>query len=509
MQARPRLPLLAVAMTQLLLVFNVTALKVSIEAIVASLSASASTVKSVMVVYSLVVAAVIVLGAKVDQILGARRMFRAMLLLFAAAMGATAVSAGPVMLFGAQILAGIASGVLLPTFVMLIGSHYRGRQRAQALGWLAASGAVSIVPALLLSGSLAMWPGWRFTFGLIGVLALILFKVSDPLRAEPGRGPARLDGVGLLLATAAIFLIGFGCNNVTEWGSSALLLILCGVLSVKAFLVWSRRLQAAGGTPLIALEAFSSSQERMALLSMFIISMLASAITFVIPLYIEVVQGRSAMYTAVALVPFALASFLAALLVVRVRRVVHPSRMAGYAFLTVAIGAGLLGSTMSNAWSDRAVIVGLLIVGAGEGALATLLFKLLVARAVRKPGVDIGPVCGSTDYLAAGVGAALSTALVFAVLASGVQHRLNENPRIPAALKAQVDLDNVSFVSNDRLRATLSSTTATSDQVDEAVRINTEARLNALRICFLTLAGVALIAFLPARALPDFPRGRR
>jgi MFS family permease len=503
----------------MLLVLNVTALKVSIDGIVTSFDVSSSTIKTVIVVYSLVVAALIVLGARVDEIFGPRRMFRAMLMLFAVAMLIMAGSSGPLTMFVAQIVAGAASGALLPTFVMLIAGTYGARQRVTALGWLAAAQAMSIVPALVIAGALAMWPGWRFTFASIAVLALVIYKMSDALRPVPSREPVSIDGVGMVLASLGIFLIGVGCNNVTDWGalraapsapfallqlSPAPLAIFGGALFVKTFLIWSRHHHAAGGTPLIALEAFSTRQERAALFSMFTIGALASAMTYVIPLYIEVVQGRSTLYTAVALIPFAVASFVAALLVVRLR--VRASRVACYSFLVFAIGATLLGATIRNQWSDLMVVLGMIAAGAGEGALVTLLFKLLVASAVRKPESDFAPLCGSADYLAAAVGTALSSALVIGVLASGVQRELAANLLIPASLKAQLDLDNVSFISNDKLRARLSLTTATPDEVDEALRINTQARLNALRLCFFTLAGVALLAVFPARALPAHPR---
>jgi MFS family permease len=502
-----------------LLVLNVTALKVSMDGIVTSFDVSSSTIKTVIVVYSLVVAALIVVGAKVDEIFGPRRMFRVMLILFAVAMLIMAGSPGPLAMLVAQVLAGAASGALLPTFVMLIAGNYGTRQRSTALGWLAAAQAMSIVPALLIGGLLAMWPGWRSTFVLIGVLALVVYRVSGALHSVPRRSPVSIDGVGTVLLTLGIFLIGVGCNNVTDWGalraaptapfaplqlSPAPLTVLGGALFVKAFLVWSRHHHAAGGTPLVALEAFGTRQERAALFSMFTIGALSSAMTYVIPLYIEVVQGRSTLYTAVALVPFALASFFAALLVVRLR--VRANRIACYAFLVFAIGAALLGATIRNQWDDILVIVGMIAAGAGEGALATLLFKLLVASAIRRPEADFAPLCGSADYLAAAVGTALSSALVIGVLASGVHRELADNLMIPATLKAQLDLDNVSFISNDRLRERLSLTTATPDQVSEALRINTQARLDSLRLCFFSLAGVALLAFFPARSLPSHPR---
>jgi hypothetical protein len=78
---------------------------------------------------------------------------------------------------------------------------------------------------------------------------------------------------------------------------------------------------------------------------------------------------------------------------------------------------------------------------------------------------------------------------------------------LPKEVQTQVDLNNITFVSNDRLRSVMEQTTATPQQVEEAVRVNTEARLRALKIGLLIMAGLALLAVIPAGQLPDYVPG--
>lgn len=66
-----------------------------------------------------------------------------------------------------------------------------------------------------------------------------------------------------------------------------------------------------------------------------------------------------------------------------------------------------------------------------------------------------------------------------------------------------MDLDNVNFISNDELREVLARTDATPAQIDAAVEINTDARLDALHTGLLILTAVSVLALLPARRLPD------
>jgi len=71
-------------------------------------------------------------------------------------------------------------------------------------------------------------------------------------------------------------------------------------------------------------------------------------------------------------------------------------------------------------------------------------------------------------------------------------------------LISKVDLDNVRFVSNDRLLEMMSRTTATPDEVEAALQVNADARLHALKLTFLLLSGLGLLAFVPAGRLPDY-----
>jgi predicted MFS family arabinose efflux permease len=512
-------PLVVVGMAQVLLVFNSTALKVSVDALADSLGSSASTVKTTIVIYSLVVATLTMLGTHISGRFGAWGVFRTMIAAFALSMMAMALSRGVVGMIVAQVVAAVATASLVPTFVVLVAASYEGERQSRAMGWLAAAHSIGIVPALLIAGLLATWVGWRYTYGLLVLIALIICALSAGLRRNMPRAETRMDGVGLLLAACAIFLIGVGCNNLSGWGavyakpgapfqllaiSPALLVIVLGAVFLKLFLLWSRRLEASGGTPLVALDVFASKEERAALISIFLIGVIGSAITFVIPLYIEVIQGRNALYTAGAVIPFALASFVAAIAVVKLRERIHPSRVARYAFLCVAFGSAVLGATIHNDWNDAAVLVSMTVAGAGEGALATLLFKLLASR---KRAADVGPLCGTTDYLAAAVGTSVASALVIGMLAAGVSSELTRNSVISQNLKSQVDIDNAAFISNDQLRVRLSNTSATQEEVAEAVRINTAVRLRSLKICLFTLAVIALFALLPSAALPDYARG--
>ena len=153
------------------------------------------------------------------------------------------------------------------------------------------------------------------------------------------------------------------------------------------------------------------------------------------------------------------------------------------------------------------LVLGLMLVGLGQGALATLLFNVLVTSAPTEFAGDVGALRGTVSNLAAAVGTAVTGALVIGILSANIQRALVDHPTIPPGLISKVDLDNVTFVSNDRLLEMMSRTSATPEQVEAALQINADARLRALKLTFLLLTGLCLLAFVPAGRLPRHKPG--
>jgi len=289
--------------------------------------------------------------------------------------------------------------------------------------------------------------------------------------------------------------------------SPAPAMVVLGLVFGRGFLDWSQTRIEGNKAPLLELEVLDSRQERAAVLSMLIVAALGAGITFLIPLYIQIVQGGSSLRTSVAVVPYMLAVFSASILVVRVFLRWTARRIGSISFLLVAAGLVILAFAIVNDWGNLFVILGLIVTGIGEGALLTLLFAVMVSASPPELAGDVGALRGTTNNLATGLGTAIAGALLIGMLGVLIHTNLIDNPLIPRELKRQVNLNNIDFISNDQLLEVMQSTTATPEQVNEAVRINTSTRLLALKVTFLVMAGMALIGFIPARDLPNTRAG--
>ena len=516
-------PMIAIALGQALMSFNVASLPVALSGMVNSFNVPPTTVATGIVMYSLAVAAFVMLGAKLNQRFGALIVFRAVVALFGGAQVLMTFSPTANLMLTAQLLSGMAGAALVPALVALIANEYHGKQQATALGALGSARAGAGVLAFLIGGILGTQIGWRPAFGILIAVSAIVLMLSFKLKPTPSRPEVKIDLVGVVLAALGIALFVFGFNNLNRWGlglanpaapfdifgaSPAPFMIVIGAVLLQAFVAWTRRRAAAGKTPLVALEVLQSPTERAAVYSMFVVVALEGALNFSVPLYIQIIQGRSPIETAIAMLPFNLTVFFSALLIVKFYDKFTPRQIgvAGFTLCTVALV--WLAWVVRNDWSAPIVMIGLIIFGIGQGSLVTLLFNVLVSGSPKELAGDVGSIRGTTNNLAAAIGTALSGAVLVGMLSAFILGSLAQHPELKAELQSQIDLDNnITFVSNERLKTALERTNLAPEQVKEAMRINEESRLRALKIGLLLAAALSLLAIFPATRLPSYKPG--
>lgn len=518
----PWLPMIVIGMAQALMSFNVAAIPVSMAGMVRDFNTPPTTVGTAIVMYSLGVSGFVMLGAKLGQRFGAKRIFQIVVAIFAVGVSIVALSPSALVMVAAQAMCGLAAAALVPSLVALIANHYSGTQQAEAVGWLGSARAIAGVLAFLIVGSIATFVSWRLAFGLLVAHCIAILILSVKLKPSEPRHDLKIDMVGVVLAAVGIIMVTFGFNNVRGWGlllarpsapfdiggvSPAPVLIIAGAIMMAMFFKWSQHRAAGGKPPLLALEVIRSSREWAAVIALFLIVSMEAAINFSVPLYIQIVQGRSPFQTSLAMMPFLVTVFFTAILIVRLYRRFTPRQIARYGFLLVFAGTTWLAFVVTNNWNTFPVVVGLFLVGLGQGALVTLLFNVLVTGAPKEAAGDVGSLRGVTQNMAAAVGTAMAGALLVGVLSAVVLTRVSSSLVVTEELRSQINLDSINFVSNDRLKEVLSATSATPEQVDEAVIINTNARLRALKTGFLVMAGLSLLALIPSGWLPNYRPG--
>jgi MFS family permease len=511
------LPLIVVVLTQIQASFAVNALTVSMAGISGDLNMPATSIGTAITTGTFAMAAFILLGAKIGARFGPRRVFQIAVVIHAVAMAAIALSVSPIMLFAAQAVSGAVIALIAPALVVFISTNYSGAQQAKAIGYLAAAIPAAGVLALLIAGSFASTIGWRWSFVLIAVLGVVNLVLSFRFAPVPPQPELSIDITGALLAAASIILLSFGFSGLTSWGaflatpnapfdvlgiSPAPILILLGAIGGQAFFLYLRRRSAAGRPQIFDLEVLKSASEKATTYCMAAMLFIGTAANFLIPLYIQVVQGRSSFETSLSIIPYTISIFIANTIVASFYDRFPPRRIAQAGFVVVALALTIIAFTVRNDWGQILVVVGLVLLGLGQGAIVALVFNTLLSAAPKRLAGDVGAWRGLVHNISGSVGIAVMTVFAVGMLSSFIASGLADHPTLPPELQVQVPLDNVNFVTNDHLRDVLSGTDASSAQVDEAIAVNALARLQALKVSLLVLAGIALVAIVPADRMP-------
>ena len=516
------LPLIVVVLTQIQVSFAVNALTVSMQGITTDLDTPATSVGTAITASTFAMAAFILLGAKLGARFGSRFVFQIAVVVHGTAMAAVALSATPAMLFIAQAASGAVIALISPALVVFIAANYSGARQAQAIGFLAAAIPAAGVLALLIAGAFASTIGWRYSFALVTALAGVNLLLSLRLKRIDPLPSVNIDAIGATIAAGSVILLSFGFNGLNSWGvllatdaapftilglSPAPVLILLGVVGAQLFFSWTRRRKEAGRPQIFDLDVLKSPADRATTLCMAAMLFVGTAANFLIPLYIQIVQGRSSFETSIAVIPYTLSIFVASSVVAGLYSRFAPRSIARVGFVIVAVGLILLAFTIRNEWQQFFVVLGLITLGLGQGAIVALVFNTLLASSPKELAGDVGAWRGLVHNMSGSVGIALASVFAVGVLSAIVTAGIADNDDLPPELTSQVDLDNVNFVTNEQLEGVLGATTATPAQVDAAVALNEEARLRGLNISLLVLAGIALAAIIPAGRMPGFTPG--
>ncbi|MCB1298811.1 MAG: MFS transporter [Microthrixaceae bacterium] len=511
------IPLTVVVLTQIQASFAVNALTVSMAGITSDLDTPATSVGTAITAGTFAMAAFILLGAKIGARFGTRRVFQIAVAVHASAMAAVALSQSPAMLFIAQASSGAVIALIAPALTVFIATNYSGTQQARAIGLLAAAIPAAGVLALLIAGWFAAGIGWRYSFALVVALGVVNLLLSFRLKKVPPQPDLGIDWTGAVLAAISIILLSFGFSGLASWGvwqatdaapfdvlgvSPAPLLIILGLVVGQIFFVWIARRQQQKRSRIFDLRVLATSSELAITACMSIMLFVGTAANFLIPLYMQVVQGLTGIQTSFSIIPYTLSIFLASTFVAVLYSRFAPRVLAASGFVVVAGALTLIAFSIRGDWGQLFIVTGLILLGLGQGAIVALVFNTLLSSAPKALAGDVGAWRGLVHNLSGSVGIAVASAFAVGMLASLAATAATEHPEISPELISEVNFDNTNFLTNDQLAQSLANTSATPAEVAVAIELNAEARLRALQYSLLGLGALALLAIVPATRMP-------
>ena len=194
----------------------------------------------------------------------------------------------------------------------------------------------------------------------------------------------------------------------------------------------SARRQAAKLPRIFDLRVLATGSERAVTACMAIMLFVGTAANFLIPLYIQVVQGRSSIQTSFSIIPYTLSIFVASTFVATLYSRFPPRQLARAGFIVVAAALTLLAFTIRNDWGQFLVVLGLILLGLGQGAIVALVFNTLLSAAPKELAGDVGAWRGLVHNLSGSVGIAVISVFAVGVLSGIVATSAEEHPGAPA-----------------------------------------------------------------------------
>src|SRR5215218_7426534 len=200
---RKWLPMLILALAQFVMVLDSSVMNVAISQIVEDLDTTIQGVQTAITLYTLVMAAFMLLGAKVGDILGTNRAFAIGLAIYGLGSLTTALSPNlAVLLVGWSGIEGFGAVLVVPAIAALTASTYEGRERALAYALLGGTAAIAVAAGPLIGGGVTKEFTWRYVFAAETVVVIVILLLRGKIARAPGaaRRP-QLDIVGVALSS--------------------------------------------------------------------------------------------------------------------------------------------------------------------------------------------------------------------------------------------------------------------------------------------------------------------
>jgi hypothetical protein len=239
---------------------------------------------------------------------------------------------------------------------------------------------------------------------------------------------------------------------------------------------------------------------------MFFFQYLAQAgLFFVVPLYLSVCLGLSALATGARLLPLSITLLAAAIGVPRLFPNVSPRLVVRSGLLALLAGTVVLMVGLSPDAGPEIVFVPMLLIGLGIGALASQLGAVTVSAVPDDQSPEVGGVQNTATNLGASIGTALAGSVMLAAVSSAFVANIQQSSAIPSRVKsdAQVELaGGVPFVSDADLEAALDEARVPRRQSEAALDAYRDARLDGLESALAILGVLVVLALFAAQLIP-------
>lgn len=359
--------LAVVCMAMFMGVLDSTSVYAALPAIALDLGFAPAEIQWVITAYGVAIGGLLLLGGRLADYAGRRRVFMAAVGVFAAASLACGLASSSELLIAARVAQGIGAAVMTPVGLSILMQVFpEGPDRNKALGIWGGLGGTGASAGLLLGGVLTEWAGWAWIFFTNVPVCLVVLMLCPVLLPESTRNRQRLDLAGTITATGALVLVLLTLFRLAERGAEPLVLVYgTGAVVMGVLFVGVERRSPA---PLVPMRILASRTVVGGNLVVLIAGIAVDGLLIVVTLYAQQVLGFSALQFGLTMAIMTVTSVLG---VVAGQHLVTRSgfRLVGSSGMILLVFSCLLLSRMSAEGTlAEDLLAGLVVSGAGMGA---------------------------------------------------------------------------------------------------------------------------------------------
>ncbi|MGO4971935.1 MFS transporter [[Clostridium] aminophilum] len=334
--------------------------------------------------YTLTFGGFLLLSGRLSDLLGRKRIFQIGLALFGLMSLMVGVSQNAFEIIAARAVQGIGSSIIAPTTLALMMDAYTGEQRTRAISYYGATAGIGSSLGLLIGGALTSLISWRAGFLINVPLTIILIVLTQKYIRDYEGERKKIDFVGSILSVLgfASLIYGFGADT------NQLLFILTGVFLLLVFIFYEKR----QSIPILPLELFHNRIRSGAYAVRLIFMMAILPYWFLLPQVMQRLYGFSALQAGIAFLPLSVTTFLSALQLPRLTKMMGNNRVLLIGDLVLIVGFVWSFFADLNRGYFAAVLLPLILIGFGSA---------LVTAPVTSAGIYEAPdeIAGSASGL--------------------------------------------------------------------------------------------------------------
>ncbi len=423
--------LFVVAISQLMLVLDSSIMNIAIPSAKTELGISDANQQWVITAYTLAFGSLLLLGGRIGDYVGRKKIFIIGLLGFAGASAIGGVAANQGMLYGSRALPGVFGALLAPAALAIIAETFKvPSERAKAFGVFGAISGGGAAIGLILGGTLTEYFSWRWCLGVntpIAILAAILaLKFVHESKAE---GDNSYDIPGVITATAGLFSLTYGFNEaaIKGWSSaSTISFLVAAVLLLVIFVV----IETKVSNPLMPLRVLTERNRGGSYLGSLVVGAGLFSMFLFLGLYLQVVLGYSPLKSGFAFLPFTAGIIVFAGIASQLLPKVGPKPLMVPGLIAAGIGLLLLTRITPETSYATHVVPSLLIMSSG---MALVFIPLTSTSLHGISGHDTG-VASAMVNTSQQIGGSLGTALLNTVAATATTTYAAANTQLGQAL---------------------------------------------------------------------------